>query len=56
MPDERMLKAMELAAEDGGIAMVHAENGYCIDYLVDSARRRRQYRQGALRAIAAAHP
>ena len=37
MPDERMLKAMELAAEDGGIAMVHAENGYCIDYLVDSA-------------------
>ena len=37
MPDERMLKAMELAAEDGGLAMVHAENGYCIDYLVDRA-------------------
>ena len=37
MPDERMLKAMELAAADGGIAMVHAENGYCIDYLVDLA-------------------
>lgn len=36
MPDERMLKAMELASRDGGIAMVHAENGYCIDYLVDS--------------------
>lgn len=34
MPDDRMLKAMELAAADGGIAMVHAENGYCIDYLV----------------------
>ena len=37
MPDARMLKAMELAHEDGGIAMVHAENGYCIDYLVDQA-------------------
>ena len=37
MPDDRMLKAMELAAADGGIAMVHAENGYCIDYLVDKA-------------------
>ena len=37
MPDERMLKAMELATVDGGIAMVHAENGYCIDYLVDKA-------------------
>jgi len=35
MPDDRMLRAMELAARDGGIAMVHAENGYCIDYLVD---------------------
>ena len=37
MPDERMLKAMELAAQDGGIAMVHAENGYCIDYLVEKS-------------------
>ena len=37
MPDDRMLKAMELASERGGIAMVHAENGYCIDYLVDKA-------------------
>ena len=37
MPDDRMLKAMELAAADGGIAMVHAENGYCIDYLVEQA-------------------
>ena len=37
MPDDRMLKAMELAAADGGLAMVHAENGYCIDYLVDKS-------------------
>jgi dihydropyrimidinase len=35
MPDDRMLRAMELASRDGGIAMVHAENGYCIDHLVD---------------------
>jgi dihydropyrimidinase len=35
MPDARMLRAMELASQDGGVAMVHAENGYCIDYLVD---------------------
>lgn len=35
MPDDKMLRAMELAGRDGGIAMVHAENGYCIDYLVD---------------------
>ncbi len=34
MPDDKMLLAMELASRDGGIAMVHAENGYCIDYLV----------------------
>ena len=37
MPDDRMLKAMELAAARGGIAMVHAENGYCIDYLVEKS-------------------
>ena len=36
MPDDRMLKAMSLAAEAGGIAMVHAENGYCIDFLTDN--------------------
>lgn len=36
MPDDKMLRAMELASRDGGIAMVHAENGYCIDHLVDS--------------------
>ena len=35
MPDDRMLRAMDLAAADGGIAMVHAENGYCIDHLVE---------------------
>ncbi len=35
MPDDRMLRAMVLASRDGGIAMVHAENGYCIDHLVD---------------------
>ena len=36
MPDDKMLRAMELASRDGGIAMVHAENGYCIDHLVDN--------------------
>ena len=36
MPDDKMLRAMALAAEAGGIAMIHAENGYCIDYLVDT--------------------
>ena len=35
MPDEKMIRAMELAAEGGGLAMVHAENGYATDYLVD---------------------
>ena len=35
MPDDRMLRAMELASDAGGIAMVHAENGYCIDHLVE---------------------
>lgn len=35
MPDDRMLRVMALAAEMGGIAMVHAENGYLIDFLVD---------------------
>ena len=35
MPDDKMLKAMALASDNGGVAMVHAENGYCIDYLVD---------------------
>jgi len=35
MPDQKMLEAMAVAAANGGIAMVHAENGYGIDYLVD---------------------
>ena len=35
MPDDKMLRAMTLASRDGGIAMVHAENGYCIDFMVD---------------------
>lgn len=35
MPDQKMLEAMAVAANDGGIAMVHPENGYGIDYLVD---------------------
>jgi len=35
MPDDKMLAAMAVAAAEGGMAMVHAENGYAIDYLVD---------------------
>ena len=35
MPDQKMLEAMAVAAANGGIAMVHPENGYGIDYLVD---------------------
>jgi dihydropyrimidinase len=35
MPDQKMLEAMAVAAAEGGLAMVHAENGYGIDYLVD---------------------
>jgi dihydropyrimidinase len=35
MPDQKMLEAMAVAATDGGMAMVHPENGYGIDYLVD---------------------
>ena len=35
MPDQKMLEAMAIAAADGGMAMVHPENGYGIDYLVD---------------------
>ena len=36
MPDEKMLEAMSIASDMGGIAMVHAENGYCIDYLTEA--------------------
>ncbi|HEY51669.1 MAG TPA: amidohydrolase family protein [Dehalococcoidia bacterium] len=35
MPDDKMLEAMAMAAAEGGMAMVHAENGYAIDYLVE---------------------
>lgn len=35
MPDQKMLEVMAMAAAYGGIAMVHPENGYGIDYLVD---------------------
>jgi dihydropyrimidinase len=35
MHDEKMLQAMAVAAGEGGMSMVHAENGYGIDYLVD---------------------
>jgi len=34
MPDQKMLEIMAVAAADGGLAMVHPENGYGIDYLV----------------------
>ena len=34
MPDDMMLEVMSLAAEHGGLAMVHAENGFAIDHLV----------------------
>lgn len=37
MPDGKMLQAMALIAANGGIAMVHPENGYGIDYLVDKS-------------------
>ena len=33
--EEGMIQVMDLASRDGGLAMVHAENGCCIDYLVD---------------------
>ena len=35
MPDDKMIRAMALASRDGGVAMVHAENGYCIEHLID---------------------
>jgi dihydropyrimidinase len=35
MPDEKMLKIMALTGANGGITMVHPENGYGIDYLVE---------------------
>ena len=35
MSDDGMIQVMDLAARDGGLAMVHAENGCCIDYMID---------------------
>ncbi len=33
IPDELVMRVMDLAAHDGGMAMVHAENGCCKAYL-----------------------
>ena len=33
--DDALIQVMDLAAKDGGLPMVHAENGCCIDYLID---------------------
>ena len=33
--DDGLIRFMDAAARDGGLAMVHAENGCCIDYLTD---------------------
>ena len=35
LSDPAMLEVMDQAAKDGALAMVHAENGCCIDYLID---------------------
>ena len=33
--EDAMIQIMDLAAKDGGLPMVHAENGCCIDFLID---------------------
>ncbi len=33
--EDGMMQVMDLAAHEGSLAMVHAENGCCIDYLID---------------------
>ena len=33
--DDALIQVMDLAAKDGGLPMVHAENGCCIDFLID---------------------
>ena len=38
VPDELLMRVMDLAAKDGGMAMVHAENGCCKAYLEDTFR------------------
>ena len=35
LSDEAILKAMAAASNDGGLTMVHAETGCCIEYLTD---------------------
>ena len=35
LSDPAMIQVMDQAAKDGALAMVHAENGCCIDYLID---------------------
>ena len=35
MPDEKMLEVMAVTADEGGLAMVHPENGYGIAYLIE---------------------
>ncbi len=39
LTDDKMLEVMSAAAEAGSLAMVHAENGHAIDFLVDKAIR-----------------
>lgn len=34
--DDQILRAMELTADHGGLALLHAENGHVIDYLEDA--------------------
>ena len=40
LPDEMIMKVMDLAAREGGMAMVHAENGCCKAYMEDKFRAR----------------
>ena len=56
MPDQKMLQVMELVGARGGLVMVHAENGYCIDYLTDKVPGRRNGLSRVLPALAAQHP
>ena len=38
LPDDMVMRVMDLAARDGGMAMVHAENGCCKAYLENKYR------------------
>ncbi|MBI4337305.1 MAG: amidohydrolase family protein [Chloroflexi bacterium] len=42
MPDDRLVRIMALAARLGGLCMVHAENGFLIDHLVDGSLKQGQ--------------